>query len=154
MALHGTAWHTPCATHGSPLCARCQPTCPVRLLFAKCRAPHHGQVTPQEGLPKSMLGSTAVRSVELASMDFLVRHVRPWETALLSRTAATSGEPAAPLGAHGSASPPLPAATKAASLRVSVPRARCAQRRLTAPFRHVHLFCLDNCIVKNYLSYI
>lgn len=51
--------------------------------------------------------------------------------------------------------PPPLAGTKAASLHVSVPsRARCAQKRLTAPFCHFPLFCLDNCIVKNYLSYI
>lgn len=33
-------------------------------------------------------------------------------------------------------------------------RARGAQKRLTVPCRRLSLFCLDNCIVKNYLSYI
>lgn len=30
----------------------------------------------------------------------------------------------------------------------------CAQKSLTMPYCHFSFFCLDNCIVKNYLSYI
>lgn len=146
------AGHNPHGVHSSPAstCPAVPQTCPVHLPLAKHQAIHEHACYLTVGTPRCECGLMAVHSAELAVMEFS------------GRPRSDLGRVFALLKTHlppGTSRtfvllPPPPPRGQRPRPATALGRERCTQKRVTVPFCHSSLFCLGNCIVKNYLSYI
>lgn len=145
------AGHNPHGVHSSPapMCPAVPQTCPVRLPLAKHQATHEHACYLTVGTPQCVCGSMAVHSAELAVMEFSGRpRSDPGGVFALLKTHLLPGT------SHTFVPLPPPPRGQRPGPATALGRQRCPRKRLTVPFCHASLFCLGNCIVKNYLSYI
>lgn len=162
-----------CCSHRNPhgcsppgLCSA-QPTWPYTaapLLSARevtviscapgvCQAPDYvHQTTPQKGPPKICVWSSsfASRPARSHGIFWSVAFCLGEQLRFFKSLPSPRNQPNSLRCPHLSSGP---AGTKTTPSAPVSPSTRCT-KRLTGPPRHLSLFCLDNCIVKNYLSYI